>query len=174
MIVYIMAIIHSIKGDVNMKLGVYDIINDPLPQLYKIKEINIGQEIFKYDAQIINMFNKHLMMDKLNSEHIYALSLTYGLYPKGIILVSSGTCDKCAVNFRGLAIGLLLTGAEQFMCFHNHPGYNRIISNSDINLTKEYNKLGNTIGINFLRHYMITKNYYTECIDPDLQNIPFI
>lgn len=146
-----------------MRIGVYDIINDPLPKLYKIKDITVDQNKFEYEKDIVNMMNKYLKMDKLDSEHIYALSLTYGLIPKGIIYVSKGDNSGSKANLRGLAIGLLLTGAEQFMCFHNHPGGNKNISMGDKIMTEEFEELGNCIGIEFLTHIMITQNYYHEC-----------
>lgn len=146
-----------------MKIGVYDIINDPLPQLYKIKDIVVNKNDFQYDKNIVNVMNTQLMMNKLDSEHIYALSLTYGLIPRGIIQISVGTCEESIVDIRELAIGLLLTGAEQFMCFHNHPGGNKNVSEEDKLLTKQYNIIGNFLGINFIKHIMITQNYYCEC-----------
>lgn len=91
------------------------------------------------------------------------MSLTYSLIPRGIIQVSSGDNKGSKNNLRGLAIGLLLTGAEQFMCFHNHPGGSKKISQSDILSTEKYDELGDTIGIDFIRHIMITKNYYCNC-----------
>lgn len=151
------------KGVINMKIGVYDIINDPLPQLYKIKDIVVNKNDFQYDKNIVNVMNTQLMMNKLDSEHIYALSLTYGLIPRGIIQISVGTCEESIVDIRELAIGLLLTGAEQFMCFHNHPGGNKNVSEEDKLLTKQYNIIGNFLGINFIKHIMITQNYYCEC-----------
>ena len=146
-----------------MKIGVYDIVNDPLPQLYKIKDIVVNKNDFQYDKNIVNVMNTQLMMNKLDSEHIYALSLTYGLIPRGIIQISVGTCEESIADIRELAIGLLLTGAEQFMCFHNHPGGNKNVSEEDKLLTKQYNIIGNFLGINFIKHIMITQNYYCEC-----------
>ena len=146
-----------------MKIGVYDIINNPLPQLYKIKDIDVKIEDFKEEEKIVDILNKHLKMNKLNAEHIYALGLTYGLIPKGIIQVSVGKDCECDVNIKNLAIGLLLIGAEQYMCFHNHPGYNKKISNSDIELTNIYKKVGDLIGIDLISHIMITGDYYKEC-----------
>lgn len=146
-----------------MKIGVYDIVNDPLPKLYKIRDITVNQEDFEYDEDIVKIMNKYLKMDKLDSEHMYALSLTYGLIPRGIIYVSKGDNESCKANLRGLAIGLLLTGAEQFICFHNHPGGNRNVSKGDKILTEQFDELGDCIGISFLKHIMITKNYYCEC-----------
>ena len=146
-----------------MKIGVYDIINNPIPQLYKIKDITVNKSDFESDGNIVKMLNKHLLMDKLDSEHIYALSLTYGLIPRGIIQVAVGNNEECDMDKRGLAIGLLLTGAEQFMCFHNHPGGNRKTTIEDQFLTLKYKELGNSIGIDFIRHIMVTQNYYTQC-----------
>lgn len=153
-----------------MKIGIYDIINNPLPQLMTIREVEVNQNDFQSDEGIVNIFNKQLQMNKLNSEHIYALSLTYGLIPKGIIQVSVGKCDGCEANLRGLAIGLLLTGAEQFMCVHNHPGGNKQISQGDRKLTQKYKEIGNLLDINFIKHIMITQNYFAYC---DIKQIPF-
>lgn len=146
-----------------MKLGVYDIINDPLPKLYLIKEINVKVEDFEYDEDIVKVFNKHLCMDKLDSEYMYALSLSYGLIPRGIVQLSSGNNKKCNMNIRKLGIGLLLTGAEQFMCFHNHPGGNKKITLEDRVATEKYEDLAECIGIDFIRHIMITKDYWEKC-----------
>ena len=146
-----------------MKLGVYDIINNPIPQLYEIKNINVNEKDFEYDSKIVSIMNDELKMNKLSSEHIYALGLTYGLYPRGIVQVSVGKCDGCVCNIRDLAIGLLLIGAEQFMVFHNHPGFNCEITQDDINLTGRFRSLSNIIGIEFIRHIMITKDIYKTC-----------
>ena len=148
-----------------MKLSVYDIINDPLPKLNELQIINAEIKSFETDNGIVEVFNKEIKMDKLSSEHIYSLSLTYGLIPRGIIQVGVGKCDSCEANLRDLAIGLLLTGAEQFMCFHNHPGGTRAISEADIELTRRYKELGKILDIQFLKHIMITQGYYTECED---------
>lgn len=148
-----------------MRINIYNIINDPLPKLNKIHGFNAEIKLFQKEEDIVSVLNKELKIDKLSSEHIYALSLTYGLIPKGIIQVGVGTCDGCEANLRDLAIGLLLTGAEQFICFHNHPGGNKNISNADIELTQKYKAIGDLIGIEFIKHIMITQNYYTECAD---------
>lgn len=155
-----------------MKLGIYNIINNPLPKLNKLKEFENKQEIFEYDDDIVSLMNKNLYIDKLSSEYIYAFGFTYAMKPKGIIYVSSGTCDGCQPNMRDLAIGLLLIGAEQFICFHNHPGGNKGISKADINLSEEYRKVGDLIGIHFLKHIMITQGYYDYCEDKN-SYLPF-
>lgn len=146
-----------------MEIGVYDIINDPLPMLHEIKTINVAKTNFSSDNKIVNVLNKELMMDKMDSEYVYALALSFDLTPRGIILVGIGNNQKHLENIRGLGIGLLLTGAEQFMVFHNHPGGNKNISKSDKILSKKYHELGDTIGIDFIRHIMITKNYFDIC-----------
>lgn len=156
-----------------MKIGVYVVKNDPLPKLLKLKEVNITKEQLKSYEDIVEIFNNNLSMDKLSSENIYALSLTFGMNPKGIIHVASGKCDSCDADLRGLAIGLLLTGAEQFICFHNHPGGNKAITDKDIQLTKTYREIGDLIGIKFLNHIMITQNYFDYC-DDKYDEIPFV
>lgn len=146
-----------------MKVGVYDIINNPLPQLRLLREITIYKKDLEYDEDIVNMLNRELLFDKLDSEYTLALSLTYGLIPRGIIQLSMGSNTKANKNIRGLGIGLLLTGAEQFLCFHNHPGGNKNVSLQDKLLTTEYDNLGDCIGVEFIRHIMVTKDYYEIC-----------
>ena len=150
-----------------MIVNLYDIINNPLPQLLKIKQFQAKQQDFLYDNSIIRFMNKNLYMDKLSSEHIYCLSLTFALSPKGIIQVAVGQNDSCKLDSRILSTGLLLTGAEQFMCFHNHPGYNRKISYDDMVVTNRYKEIGELLGIKFLNHFMITKDFYAECREVD-------
>ncbi len=150
-----------------MKIGVYDIINNPNPSLVEIKIISIKGFNLLSDSAIVDMFNTYLYMDKLSSEHIYALSLNYDCKPNGIIQVAIGKSDGCECNLKQLATGLLLTGAEQFMCFHNHPGGVKSISYDDCELTKKYRKLGELLDITFLKHIMITKDYYTICEEVD-------
>lgn len=146
-----------------MKFGVYDIINNPLPQLHQLKEVEIKGKSLDTNKDIIDILNKDLLMDKLSSEHMYALGITYGRIPKGIIQVGVGKFNECPVNMRDMAIGLLLIGAEQFMCFHNHPGGTEDPSPEDYNITEKFKKLGDLIGIEFLDHIMITQGVYVSC-----------
>ena len=102
------------------------------------------------------------------------MSLTYGNLPRGVVQLSIGKCDESSVDIRDLAIGLLLTGAEQFMCFHNHPGGNRKISESDKLLTDKFLELGELLNINFVRHLMVTQDYFCECPPTkNIENVPF-
>ncbi len=155
-----------------MKLGVYEIINDPLPKLFKQKEIIVNENDFEYEGEIVNILNKHLKMDKLSSEHFYAVSLTSSLYPKGILQLNIGTYDGTIINKRDLAIGLLLTGAERFYIFHNHPGYSKKPSDEDIKITEIIEELADLIGVDFDKHIVITKNHYEEC-KSNKRELPF-
>lgn len=146
-----------------MKIGVYDVINDPLPKLLLIKEISVKESDFKDEEKIVNIMNDHIKMDKLTSENVYVLGLTNSLYPKGIVHVSTGNCNHVEIDYRKMSIGLLLIGAEQFMCFHNHPGYSREITLGDRCVTNKYIEISELLEINFIKHIMITKDYYGEC-----------
>lgn len=146
-----------------MKVGIYDIINDPLPKLLLIKEINVRKTDFERDETMVKILNDKLMFNKLDFEHCYAVSLTYGLECRGIIQLGVGDNKESGINVRGLGIGLLLTGAEQFMVFHNHPGGNKKISPGDKFATLKYQHLGETIGIKFIRHIAVAKDTFIEC-----------
>lgn len=146
-----------------MVVELFDVINDPFPKLRSLRKFNADLREFQYDDRIVNFFNKNLLMDKLSAEHIYALSYSYSLSPKGILQVGIGKSDRCEANMKMLASGLLLTGAEQFMCFHNHPGGNKEITYDDCVMTNKYKELGDLLDIDFLKHIMITQGYYTIC-----------
>lgn len=146
-----------------MQIGIFNITYNTLPCLHLIKKINIKKNECTCDEDIVAALNRELMYNKLSSEHIYALAMNYNMDPLGIILIGVGTCSKCDADLRTLAIGLLLLGAEWFMCFHNHPNGNRTISNSDRELTGYYKRLGEAIGIEFVRHLMIARNTFEIC-----------
>ncbi len=146
-----------------MNVGLYVIINNPLPELLKIKDFEVEREVFEYTEDIIDFLNENLLLDKMDSENVVALSLTHGLIPRGILLNGIGSNERCTPNFRGLAIGLLLTGAEQFMVIHNHPGGNKNPSKSDALMSVKYRELGETIGIDFSGHIMVTQDCFVRC-----------
>ena len=146
-----------------MKIGVYNIVNDPFPKLNLIKKITIKKDECKYDEDIVSMMNRELLLNKLSSEHIYALVFNLSLTPIGILQLGIGNYKESIVDMKVLGCGLLLLGGEQFMCFHNHPGGVKSISESDKELTSKYKELAELLDIYFIRHIMVTKNKYVEC-----------
>ena len=146
-----------------MKIGVYGIINNPLPELYLNKEINVKQSEFDYYDGIVEALNREVKMDKLHSEYMYALAMTCTNIPKGLLLISVGDHESCMFNKREMATGLLLLGAERFMVFHNHPGYAIDVSEADIDITREMIEIADLLNIEFVDHLMITKNHYESC-----------
>ena len=147
-----------------MIINLYEVINNPLPKLNIIKEIETeDKDIFKYTDKTVDFLNKYLHMNKLTSESIYAISLSSQLDCNGIIFVAKGTCTSCNNNFRELAQGLLLTGAETFEVYHNHPSGCTEPSDNDCKTTDSYVDLADILGINFEGHYLIAKDTYKEC-----------
>lgn len=146
-----------------LKVGIYDIINNPLPELLLEREITVKKNDFETYEDIVNLMNKELKMDKLHSEHMYVLALTRSNEPKGILLCSVGDSEEFIFNSRALATGLLLLGAEQFMVFHNHPGYSKKVSDEDKAITTDMENIGKLLQIDFIDHLMITKGYYESC-----------
>jgi len=156
-----------------MKIGLYDVINDPLPQLMKIKDFNVDEENFNYEDEMVKILNKKLNMDKLSVEHTYAIALTSTLQPKGILQCSIGDCRGAIVNTRLIATGLLLLGAERFYFFHNHPGCDKNVSEQDVKTTDLLVRLGELIGVRLDKHIMITQNFWTYCEDSEDMRLPF-
>ena len=106
-----------------MKLDVYTIINNPKPELMTIKTITVNKKVFEYECDIVDMLREKLNMDKMDSEFTYVLGMNFSLEPKGILLAGVGNNKNSPSNLRGIAIGLLLMGAEQFYVFHNQNLY---------------------------------------------------
>ena len=155
-----------------MKTCIYEIINDPLPKLFKIKNIKNDNYDFNYEDDMVKLLNNNFNMEKLSAEHFYAMSFTNSLTLKAILQLNIGDKDSVDINKRDLAIGLLLTGAERFYIFHNHPGGAKQISKEDIKITNEIRELAKIIGIDFEKHIMITKDYWCECEFKD-NKLPF-
>lgn len=149
-----------------MKLGVYEIINDPHAKLHKIRDIECKKKEFLYQDDIIKVMNRELKMDKLNVEHMYAVAMARDFTPKGILLCSVGGYDNCLLNKGAMAAGLLLLAAERFVCFHNHPGYDRTISDEDYASTDLLYKMEDYFELMFDGHFMITKGYHASCEKP--------
>ena len=153
------------RGDY-LKIGVYNIINDPFPKLNLIKTINIKKSECKCDTDMVNMMNRELLLNKLSSEHIFALVFNLSLTPLGVLQLGVGNHKESFADMKTLGCGLLLLGGEQFVCFHNHPGGVKTISQSDKELTSKYEDVADLFNIYFIRHLMVTKDNYVKC--PDL------
>ena len=156
-----------------IKLGIYDVINDPLPQIIKIKDIIVNEDDFQYESRMVDIMNEKLYMDKLSVEHAYAIALTASLYPRGILQCNIGDCKGVKIDSRLLGTGLLLLGAERFYLFHNHPGYSKEISLEDKKITDRLAELGDLIGIELEEHVMITKDYWERCSGMVDEKLPF-
>lgn len=151
-----------------MKIGVYEIINDPKPKLYKIKSINADLEEFKSENGIVDVLNRELKVNKLNAEHLYVIAQARNLFPLGILLCAIGHHCGVEYNNRTLGIGLLLLGAERFTLIHNHPFNNNDISYNDVNVTNKVEELSELLGIRFDNHIMITYDDAKYCIEENV------
>ena len=145
-----------------MKVNVYDLINNPTPELLVLQTIDVDVENFESVEGTIDILNKYFHMDKLASERNYCIGFNRDLKPTGIFFLGSGTCDKCLVDMRKMFTMLILTNTPQFECFHNHPSGSWHISESDVILTLQYKQMATLLSFEFMGHFMITKGYYEE------------
>ena len=152
-----------------MKVGVYEIINDPLPQLSQIREIDAKPSEFKSDKGMVTLLNRELNMDKLHAEHMYVIAHTSVLVPKGILLAAVGSGRKAEFDTRTVGTGLLLLGAERFTVFHNHPNKVKKLSKGDMVVTFKAQHMAAILGLNFDDHIMITEGFYDYC-DKDIND----
>jgi DNA repair protein RadC len=127
-----------------------------LPELYEIKTLNIRFTRLESYSEMVSIMKHHLKMDTLLTEHVYILCLMNDLTPICIGEVSSGTQNTSIVPVNIIATFLALSGAEQFVVFHNHTNkYNISPSIDDINTTFSIKMAASYLGVKFLEHIII-------------------
>lgn len=146
-----------------MKINVYDIILDPKPKLHIIGKINCEKPDFCNEKLNAEMLNDELLLNKLSSEHIYAVGMMSNYSPTGILLLGIGDGDSVIVDIRKLGTGLLLMGSDGFRCYHNHPNGDATPSKNDIENTDAMRRLSEIIEVDFLGHYAIGGDQVIEC-----------
>ena len=145
-----------------MKVNVYDLINNPTPELLVLQTIDVDVKEFESIEGTIDVLNKYFNMDKLASERSYCIGFDHDLIPTGIFFLGSGTCDKCLIDKRKMFTMLVLTNTPRFECFHNHPSGSQHISKDDINITFQYKQMASWLSFEFMGHFLISKEHYEE------------
>ena len=87
-----------------------------------------------------------------NEEYMYVISMYTNSHVKGIYAVGHGDCGSVSVYSRELFTFLLLTGAEQFVCVHNHPNGNLVASNGDKKWAQTMRLVAGILHIKFMDH----------------------
>lgn len=146
-------------------IKVYNILNDykNQPQLNVIREIDIdGNEISIEES--VEILNQYFDMKRLNVEHAYVIGFDNQMNIIGVFLISIGTSNKCFFYGKSISTFLLLSGAERFILYHNHPNGDLNISENDQVSMFNIKSLANILEIEFIDSVIISKNGW-KCIE---------
>lgn len=152
-----------------MNVNKYVVTRDMKSDLLRLETdsvINCKRDFHTYKG-IADFFRIDLKMNRLAEEYIYALSLDDSLKPKGLFELGHGTTKETDAGIKELGRFLLLSGAERFVVTHNHPGGTTDPSAADILLTYKFEKLAELLDIEFIQHFVVTKNGYNPLKDDD-------
>ncbi|WP_345084275.1 JAB domain-containing protein [Nemorincola caseinilytica] len=86
----------------------------------------------------------------------------------GVSLICSGGIAACGVDKRLVFALALKAKATKLVLAHNHPSGNLKPSQSDIEITQDFNRAGEILNINILDHLIITNDSYTSLMDEGL------
>lgn len=141
-----------------MKLPLYGMIRkNRLLSLYEISSFEISNHAISTYDQIADVFIRHLKMNILATENVYALCLMNDGTPIGICEVSKGSSKDAVVPINSLAKMLLLIGADRFVLLHNHTNNSSCPSDADICITRKIMELSNFLDIDFEDHIIISR-----------------
>lgn len=151
----------------------YEVVrnNHNLPKLLKLKEIDFYRDNGGvYEAAQLLKAEFHL--GELNSEYVY-LATFDDSWKMSIFLIGVGTTDECYIYKKKIALDLLLSGADSFCLFHNHPSQRIIASESDLITNNEMKELAALLELDYLGNYIMIKQGYVNVEDNmnDLVNI---
>lgn len=113
------------------------------------------------------------MLDELydlsycNEEYMYVISMDSAFHIKGIYEAGHGNCNTVPVYSRELFTFLLLSGAEQFVCVHNHPNGYLVASDDDKKWTSAMKMIANILHIDFVDHIIVTEEGFITIGDED-------
>lgn len=142
-------------------VNVYEIIRNEheLPELLSIQQLNYNAIGNRQDAALI--LKKEFHIDQLNREHVYLVGFNEN-WIVSIFLVSIGTTTTSSIYIKQVATALLLSGANYFCMFHNHPCQIITPSEDDVELAMDLTNLAQLLEIEFLGSYIVTKLGYGD------------
>jgi DNA repair protein RadC len=143
----------------------YNIINDyeNHPKLNIQREIDINGENISIEESV-EILNQYFNMYCLAFEHIYMIGFDNKMNIVGIFLISTGTSKLCHFYQKNIATYLLLSGAERFILYHNHPNGTLEISEDDKSSIIYFKNLSSILDIEFIDSIIISKNGW-KCIE---------
>ena len=106
-------------------------------------------------ADLADMFNEHIHLDRLLEEHLYMISFSAKLCPTAIFEVASGTATGCLFSPREVFIRALLCGAVRIAVAHNHTSGDPTPSKEDEMACRRIKSAGELVGISLVDFLII-------------------
>ncbi len=140
-----------------------------------LSAIELGKRINQIEKNDISFFNPieiyNYMKNELQSlteERSYALYLnTKGkLIEKKLLTI--GTINQTLIDSKIIFKWAFKLSAAAFILIHNHPSKDSTPSKQDLQVTKEILRQSKTLGIFFIDHLIIGKDYYSMSQSTDI------
>jgi DNA repair protein RadC len=146
-------------------IRVYNILNNDKnqPKLNIQREIDIDEKNISIEESV-EILNHFFDMRYLGVEHAYLIGYDNEMNIIGIFLVSIGTSNKCFFYKKNIATFLLLSGADRFILFHNHPNGTLDVSTDDSLSTYCIKSLAEALEVEFIDSVIISKKGW-KCIE---------
>ena len=118
-----------------MKVNEYRVVHEAGYGIPLLKVSHVYET--RYDNQpsceyLSYMLDEIYDLSYCNEEYMYVIPMDTNFHLKGIYQAGHGSYDSVAVYSREMFTFLLLSGAERFVCVHNHPNGNLEASDGDI------------------------------------------
>ena len=137
-------------------------IIDKFVQLEKTGEIEVKNDIITTEKEIIELLNENFHFSSLAEEEMWVVGFTNNNKVIGFFKVGQGNTSKTINNAAGIFKRLLLTNAQSFAMFHNHPSGFSKPSKADLNTTSILRTLGLMMEIELIDHVVVGKDDFTS------------
>ena len=151
-----------------MKVNEYRIVHEENYGIPKLKLSHTYETRYNNQPsceELSYMLDEIYDLSYCNEEYMYVISMDTNFHIKGIYEAGHGDCGSVPVYSRELFIFLLLTGAESFVCVHNHPNGMLEASDGDKNWTATMKMVANILHMNFLDHVIVTEDGVISIIE---------
>lgn len=152
-----------------MEVNEYRVVHEKGYGIPKLKIVRTYET--KYSNQPSSEYISY-MLDEIydlsycNEEYLYVVSMDAMCHIKGIYEAGHGNCNSVPVYSRELFTFLLLSGAERFICVHNHPNGILVASEGDKKWTQTMKLIANILHLEFMDHVIVTEEGIA-CIGDD-------
>lgn len=141
----------------------YELIkkSDECPQLLLLETIRFSKDDIN-NLSPAWFVGEILKARYLYTEHFYIVGLNALDHIVCFYEASIGTQEDVTVFIKGIATFVLLAGVYKFVSIHNHPEFECVPSDDDLEINKKLFKLGETIGVIYEKSFIVSEEFVCE------------